>query len=203
MISERSCKIILLGDSGVGKTTLIHRYINQEFRADFKATIGVDFSSKTVIVGKRQVQLQMWDTAGEERFRSISPTFFRGTEACILVYDCTNRDSLNNLVVWRNDLIANVPQAAGKTFPFIVFANKSDLAAESGKVSKEEAEELLHFPVFEVSAKTGENIDDGFLKLSELYIEYAKESVHIVSLQGIDIGNEQNPGGADAKKCRC
>ncbi|OHT17105.1 small GTP-binding protein [Tritrichomonas foetus] len=196
-MTERVCKLIVLGDSGVGKTTLIHQFVNQEFRADFKSTIGADFSSKTCFVGKKQVQLQIWDTAGEERFHSIGPTFFRGTDSCILVYDRTNRSSLEHLEKWKNDLVTNVENASSPSFPFVIFANKSDLESEE-VVLKTEAEEMFkttdgnHYPVFEVSAKTGNNIEEGFLKLSELYVKYSQESVHTISLSGVDLTEENN-----------
>mgnify|MGYP001153341496 CR=1 FL=1 len=92
-MANRSCKLVVLGDSGVGKTTLIHKYVNNEFRADFKSTIGADFTAKEIVVENNyKIDLQIWDTAGEIRFHSVGAAFYRGTDACIIVYDVTSRD---------------------------------------------------------------------------------------------------------------
>lgn len=172
MSSPLSCKLIVLGDSGVGKTTIIHKFINQEFRADFKATIGADFSTKTCFAGNKQVELQIWDTAGEERFHSVGAAFYRGTDACILVYDITNHLSFERLDVWRKDLIEKA-DIDSTDFPFIIFANKCDLE-DQRQVSISEAESFANTyscMLFEVSAKSGQNVEKGFQTLAEQFLK--------------------------------
>ena len=171
-MTNRSCKLVVLGDSGVGKTTLINSYVNHEFCASFKATIGADFSSKQVTVGNDTVELCIWDTAGEERFHSIGSTFYRGADACLLVYDLTQRDSLNRLEYWMDDIVQKSGISNQDEFPFIVFGNKSDLV-ESRQIDPEAASKWVEakgWPHFMVSAKTSLNLDEGFQKIVEVYL---------------------------------
>ena len=176
--TAKALKIVVLGDTGVGKTTLINRYVNDEFRADFKATIGADFSSKTMEVDGQQVILQIWDTAGQERFHSVGAAFYRGTDACILVYDCTQTESFNRLEFWRDDLFSKSQMDPDEKFPIIIFSNKSDLVNQR-QVNHETAKQWAdqnNYELFEVSAKTGENIPEGFRKIVDIFLANAKET---------------------------
>ena len=101
-------KVIILGDSGVGKTSLMNQYVNNKFSEQYKATIGADFCTKDVTIDDKLVTLQIWDTAGQERFQSLGVAFFRGADACILVYDMTNPKSFESLDKWRKDFLQNV-----------------------------------------------------------------------------------------------
>ena len=100
--------MIILGDSGVGKTSLMNQYVNNKFSEQYKATIGADFCTKDVTIDDKLVTLQIWDTAGQERFQSLGVAFFRGADACILVYDMTNPKSFESLDKWRKDFLQNV-----------------------------------------------------------------------------------------------
>lgn len=90
-------KLIVLGDSGVGKTSLLNRYVRQEFSQNYRATIGADFLSKEITVDERHISLQLWDTAGQERFQSLGMAFYRGADCCMLVYDITNLKTFQSL----------------------------------------------------------------------------------------------------------
>lgn len=176
MESQKSCKIIILGDSSVGKTTLIHNFINEEYRADFKATLGMDLSTGFVTVDDQQVQIDIWDTAGTERFLSIGQQFYRGTDACILVADLTNHETLVHLRMWRDGIVDAIEMGDPLMFPFVIFANKADLS-ENRKVSSEELREfgkMYNCPVFEVSAKTGENVEEGFITVVRRFLEQSR-----------------------------
>ena len=176
--TAKTFKLVVLGDTGVGKTTLINRFVNDEFRADFKATIGADFSSKTMDVDGHQVILQIWDTAGQERFHSVGAAFYRGTDACILVYDCTQPESFNRLEFWRDDLFTKSGMQQDDKFPIIIFSNKSDLV-EQRQVNHEFAQQWAdqhHYRLFEVSAKTGINIPEGFRTIVDIFLANAKET---------------------------
>lgn len=193
-------KLVILGDSGVGKTTLIHRYVDSEFRADFKATIGADFNSKSITIDDTDVDLHIWDTAGEERFHSVGATFYRGTDACVLVYDVTQRESFNRLKTWEEDMFAKSGiERAG--FPIIVFGNKADLD-EQRQVSFEEGEHYgkqWGVPVLEVSAKSGVNLEEGFNKLVELYLQQNHEKKKVQ--EPICLNINQTVSNKEACKC--
>merc|ERR1711908_4932 len=95
-------KVIILGDSGVGKTSLMNQYVNKRFSGQYKATIGADFLTKEIMIDDKLVTIQIWDTAGQERFQSLGVAFYRGADACILVYDITNAKSFERLDMWRS-----------------------------------------------------------------------------------------------------
>ena len=99
-------KVIILGDSGVGKTSLMNQYVNRKFSNQYKATIGADFLTKDITLEDgRQVTLQIWDTAGQERFQSLGVAFYRGADACVLVYDVTSQNSFKTLETWRDEFL--------------------------------------------------------------------------------------------------
>ncbi|EAY16547.1 small GTP-binding protein, putative [Trichomonas vaginalis G3] len=173
----KTFKVVVLGDTGVGKTTLIHQFVNGEFIADFKATIGADFSSKIMTVDGQRIYIQIWDTAGQERFHAVGATFYRGTDACILVYDCTQVESFHRLSFWREDLFTKSQMEPDPKFPIIIFSNKSDLESQK-QVNIEDARQWAEqngYPLFEVSAKSGANVQDGFLKIIEIYLANSKD----------------------------
>ena len=135
---KKTLKIVILGDSGVGKTSLLGRYSTGKFTGQYKATIGADFLTKQNVVVTDQyaqrhlVTLQIWDTAGQERFQSLGVGFYRGADACLLVYDITDPHSLDNLDHWRKEFLDQVGgglQGLGDSsavFPFVVLGNKMD-----------------------------------------------------------------------------
>merc|ERR1712023_422714 len=125
-------KVIILGDSSVGKTSLMNMYVSRKFNNQYKATIGADFLTKEVMVthngDQRLVTMQIWDTAGQERFQSLGVAFYRGADACILVFDLTQKKSFDALTTWKEEfLIQSSPPGEPKAFPFVVLGNKSDL----------------------------------------------------------------------------
>ena len=91
-------KVLLLGDAAVGKTSVLNQFVNRDFAASYRATIGSDFLSRQIEIDDRFLTLQIWDTAGQERFKSLGPTFYRGTDCCIFVYDVTNPESFQQEV---------------------------------------------------------------------------------------------------------
>lgn len=122
-------KIIILGAQGVGKTSLMERFVAAKFSAQYKATIGADFSTKDVTVGNELITLQIWDTAGQERYQSLGTAFYRGADACVLVYDVSDAGSFNKLETWRKAFIDAADVKDPKDFPFVVLGNKADLEA--------------------------------------------------------------------------
>jgi Ras-related protein Rab-7A len=120
-------KVIILGDSGVGKTSLMNQYVNKKFTSQYKATIGADFLTKEVMVDDRLVTMQIWDTAGQERFQSLGVAFYRGADCCVLVYDVTNANTFKTLDSWRDEFLIQASPRDPENFPFVVIGNKIDL----------------------------------------------------------------------------
>lgn len=121
-------KIVVLGDSGVGKTTLLQQYVTQKATGHSKPTIGADFQKKEIMVDNQQVNLQLWDTAGQEKFQSLGYAFYRGADSCALVFDLTNRKSFDNLTKWKQGFLENAAPNDPQTYPFVLLGNKVDKA---------------------------------------------------------------------------
>jgi len=116
-------KMIIIGDSGVGKTNLILNFINEPFKDNYVATIGVDFKAKSINVDDKKVKLQIWDTAGQERYRTITETYYKGASAIILTYSINDRSTFDSLNKWIIQISEKTPPGV----PKIILANKSDL----------------------------------------------------------------------------
>ncbi|EEA06985.1 Rab7 GTPase protein, putative [Cryptosporidium muris RN66] len=158
-------KVIILGDSGVGKTSLMNQYVNKKFSMQYKATIGADFLTKDIVIDNKLVTLQIWDTAGQERFQSLGVAFYRGADCCALVYDMTNPKSFDGLEAWREEFLIQAAPKDPNCFPFVVIGNKLDLDQKSRKVSSQRALAWCkgkHIQYFETSAKNATNVDEAF-----------------------------------------
>ena len=116
-------KVIIIGDSGVGKTNIILTFVGQVFRENYVATIGVDFKAKTIAVDDKKVKLQIWDTAGQQRYRTITQTYYKGASAIILTYAIDSRQSFESLSKW----ILQIAEKAPPNVPKIIIANKKDI----------------------------------------------------------------------------
>ncbi|VDN48902.1 unnamed protein product, partial [Dibothriocephalus latus] len=117
-------KVIILGDSGVGKTSLMNQYVTQRFSNQYKATIGADFMTKETMVDDRVATLQIWDTAGQERFQSLGVAFYRGADCCVLVYDVTMPNTFKTLDSWRDEFLIQASPRDPENFPFVLIGNK-------------------------------------------------------------------------------
>jgi len=163
-------KLLMLGDASVGKTSLTHRYITGVFIDSPRLTIGVDFFSKKVrLANGKKAKLQIWDFGGEERFRFLLPTYSKGSNAALFLYDMTSQKSIESISVWLDIVRKN----AGN-IPIFLIGSKKDLAAHH-EVSSEYAQELAtkHSCArhMELSSKTGENVETSFELISELLLE--------------------------------
>lgn len=158
-------KLVFLGDQSVGKTSIITRFMYDNFDRHYQATIGIDFLSKTMYLEDRTVRLQLWDTAGQERFRSLIPSYIRDSSVAVVVYDVTNRASFLNTGKWVEDVRAE----RGNDVVICLVGNKTDLGNDKRQISTEEGEarakkEGLLF--MECSAKAGYNVKGLFRKLA-------------------------------------
>ena len=203
-------KVILIGDSGIGKTSIINRYVNNIYTEKYLCTIGVDFLTKSFEIEDVNIKLQIWDTAGMERYRQITTSYYRGANAAVIAFDLTNRKSFENIKKWINLYYEYSNPLISKSITIV--GNKSDLIAERS-VKSEEIEELLKintgFSYEEVSAKTGENIDSIFDKIALRLFKELKTTGNL-----LDIKDKNHSSGSyksinsfeliqKRKKCKC
>jgi len=157
-------KLLMLGDSGVGKTCLLVRFADDVFHESFMATIGIDLKSKVIELDGKKVKLQIWDTAGQERFRTITAAYYRGAMGIFICFDITDVNSFNNVRTWIQNLEKN---AAGKVSKILV-GTKADLE-EQRAVSQEDARALateFGMKYYETSSKNSEGVTEVFKELS-------------------------------------
>ena len=153
-------KVLMIGESGVGKTCLIQRFFKSEFSLHHLSTIAIDFKLKTINVDNSKIKLQIWDTAGQERFKGMTTSFFRGSDGIIISYSVADENSFKRINDWMNDIKIHAPNDV----QVILVANKSDLKEER-KITTDQGIELAKnygIPYFESSAKTGQNVDKLF-----------------------------------------
>ena len=163
--SESLFKILLLGDSGVGKSCIIIRYIENNFSINLMNSIGVDFKLKNIEIDSKKIKLQIWDTAGQERFKTITTSYYKGAHAILIVFDITDHDSFDHIRNW----MADIDKFAKEGVLRILVGNKCDLQNER-KVSVEEAKQIANkygIEYIETSAKDTINIDDLFISTAK------------------------------------
>lgn len=158
-------KLLLIGDSGVGKSSLLHRFADDDYKDDYISTIGVDFKIKTLEgPDGKQMKLQIWDTAGQERFRTITSSYYRGAHGIIIVYDITDSESFANVKQWLHEINRYASENVNK----LLVGNKSDLTSDR-QVSTEQGKELaesLKLDFVETSAKSNNNVTEVFHKMA-------------------------------------
>ncbi|KAJ3451822.1 ras-related protein rab11 [Anaeramoeba flamelloides] len=169
-------KLVLIGDSGVGKTNLLTRFCRNEFNIGSKMTIGVEFASKTMEIENTTLKAQVWDTAGQEKYRAITNTFYRGAKGALLVYSVTERQSFINLKNWLTELRENSP----KDITVMLIGNKIDLADNREVLTHEGTnfaeENNLNF--IETSAKDATNVEYAFLSiLTDIFEKNKKKEI--------------------------
>ncbi|XP_015204188.1 ras-related protein rab7 [Lepisosteus oculatus] len=169
-------KVILLGNSGAGKSSFMNQYVNRRFTNLYRATIGADFFTKDITVDDRPVSLQIWDTAGTERFQSLGGALYRGAHCCLLVFDVTSAASFAALDSWRREFMVQADPPDPQRFPFVVVGNKTDL--DNREVTGKRAQDWcaeLGAEYFEVSAKEDIDVDKPFLSAVRAALHYFKD----------------------------
>jgi Ras-related protein Rab-1A len=157
-------KLLLIGDSGVGKSCLLLRFADDTYTDSYISTIGVDFKIRNLDVDSKNIKLQIWDTAGQERFRTITSSYYRGAHGIIIVYDITDAESFNNVKTW----LSEIDKFASENVNKLLVGNKCDLAA-SRQVETQTAKDFaasLNIPFIETSAKTSANVEQAFVKMT-------------------------------------
>lgn len=158
-------KLLLIGDSGVGKTCVLFRFAEDQYNATFISTIGIDFKIRTIELEGKKIKLQIWDTAGQERFRTITTAYYRGAMGILLVYDITNEKSFDSIRNW----IRNIEEHASADVERMLVGNKCDMN-DKRQVSKERGEKLAieyGMKFMETSAKLNINIENAFITLAK------------------------------------
>jgi Ras-related protein Rab-11A len=157
---DYSIKLVVVGDSGVGKSNILSRFVQNEFNQDSKATVGVELSTKTFKVNDKVVKVHLWDTAGQERYKSITSAYYRGAKGAMIVYDITRPESFNNVDKWFNE----IREYGDKNVVIMMAGNKSDLSnLRSVDIKKaEDKSKTLGIPVMETSAFSSQNIQNAF-----------------------------------------
>ena len=175
-------KIMVIGESKVGKTSVIKKYTQNKFGGVYLTTVGVDFQDKIINIDDKKIRLQIWDTAGQERFRNITKNYFNSSNGFLLIYDITDKDSLEHLNFWSAQIQLNAPEKS----KCVLVGNKCDLEG-SRAVSTEEGKmyaEKNKIKFFETSAKDGTNINEVFEYIAnEIYKEEKTEMRSVTSSQ--------------------
>ena len=204
-------KYIIIGDSGVGKSNILLRYTTDKFNEEFQTTIGVEFGAKNIKINNKIFRIQIWDTAGQEMFRSITRGYYKNSVCACVVYDITNELSFENIKTWIEDCKKHSP----KTIQLVLIGNKVDLKDER-KISYEEGEIFAKkngMLFFETSAKTGININEIFensckeisKKIDNGFYDLNRDTcgikVGINNQESIVLDNNQSEKEKSKKKC--
>jgi small GTP-binding protein len=203
MAAEELLKILVIGESAVGKSCLLLRYTENHFTETFMTTIGVDFKTKFLTIDGKSVKLQIWDTAGQEKFRSITKAYYRGAHGILVVFDISRRDTFNQTKVW----IDSIRDSSADSTPIdvILVGNKCDLERA---VSREEGEALareFQLSYFETSAKEAVNVENAFVSLATMAL---KRRLQVGGKFSNTPGNNQvvvdgGPRTKGGEKCSC
>ena len=186
---EMMVKVILIGDSSVGKTNIMSKYLKNQFNENSKATVGVEFGAKIFKINNRNIKAQIWDTAGQEKYKAITGAYYKGSKGAFVVYDITRKETLYSVDKWINDLkVSGDPK-----INILLIGNKSDLE-DKREVFKEQGEEKAKSfgcAFLETSALSGDNIEQAFeLMISDIIKKYGNETLEEEDLGNVEKGEE-------------
>ncbi|CAH2248789.1 ras-related Rab-23 [Pelobates cultripes] len=194
---EVAIKVVVVGNGAVGKSSMIQRYCKGIFTKDYKKTIGVDFLERQIQINDEDVRLMLWDTAGQEEFDAITKAYYRGAQACVLVFSTTDRESFEAIASWREQVVAEVGD-----IPTVLVQNKIDLLDDTD-IKNEEAESLakkLKLRFYRTSVKEDLNVNEVFKYLADKYLQRLKrqtaEDTEVVHSSSNKIGVFNTAGGS-------
>ena len=188
-------KVLLIGDSGVGKSALLTRFTDRTFTESYMITIGVDFKIQTIKLDDKIIKLQLWDTAGQERFRTITSAYYRGANGIIIVFDLSDKETFDHVKIWMAEI-----ENYSNDVKLMLIGNKNDIEGSKRQVSYEDAKEFadkLGISYIETSAKTSINVKEAFINMAyELKQFYTNRSL-------LDIGTlHKNNTNIEIKKVK-
>ncbi len=193
-------KLILIGDSCVGKSNILLKYLKNQFNENSKTTVGVEFGTKNIIINNKRIKIQIWDTAGQERYRSITSAYYKGAKGALIVYDITRKNTFDNIDKWITDLKLN----GDKNICIIILGNKSDLI-DKREINKNDGikkAEMYKTAFLETSALNGDNISKAFDELIEQIVINNKNIFQDDNENEIDKGvNLNDEKNNNNKKC--
>ena len=178
--SSKTFKILTIGESGVGKTCILRRFVENKFLKNHLATIGIDFKTKTLNINNQEIKLKIWDTAGQERFRNITTQYYKGADGIVLIYDVTDDASYEKIRDWMEQILSNTKR---EDIGLVLLGNKCDM--EPRAVTEEQGNKMaeeLNVSYFETSALTGQGINEAFNELTR----------DIMKRKGVDNGGNEN-----------
>ncbi|XP_068159073.1 LOW QUALITY PROTEIN: ras-related protein Rab-18 [Drosophila tropicalis] len=199
-MADRAIKLLVIGESGVGKSSLIRRFVENKFDENHDVTIGMDFKSKVMNVDGIDYKVALWDTAGAERFRSLTPSFYRKALGAILVYDITNRDTLVKLEAWLAELDS---YSDNPNIAIIVVGNKID---QDRVVDRQEGRNFArkHRALFiETSARCDQFVSDVFKEIVEKIVSSEYFDNGQINSNGMEIGSNDSDLDGNASTCYC
>jgi Ras-related protein Rab-11A len=200
---EMMVKVIIIGDSSVGKTNIMSKYLKNQFLENSKATVGVEFGSKLFTINGHNIKAQIWDTAGQEKYKAITGAYYKGSKGAFVVYDITRKETFESVEKWINDLKV----AGDSKLTILLIGNKCDLE-DRRQVSKDQGEEKAKSfgcAFMETSAFSGDNISKAFeTMISEVYQKYGNENSEDDDLGAVEKGEDLKLDKAtDNKKKGC
>ena len=199
---EMMVKVILIGDSAVGKTNIMSKYLKNQFMEDSKATVGVEFGSKLFNINGHNIKAQIWDTAGQEKYKAITGAYYKGSKGAFVVYDITKKDTFDSVDKWIHDL----KSTGDPKMTIMIIGNKLDLEHKR-EVLKEQGEEKARSfgcAFLETSAFSGDNIEKGFeMMISEIFKKYGNDSLEDDDFGTVERGEDIKLEKKENKKKGC
>lgn len=195
---DESFKILVLGEGQVGKTCMLLRYIEDSFTNNHMMTIGIDFKIKILKIGDKLIKLQIYDTAGQERFKTITKTFYKGAQGIVLAFDLSTYSTFRNMDNW----IKQIQSCAQKNVSIVLVGNKCDIANRN--VTQKEATNFASdngLTYFETSAKTGHNINEVFEFLTKEIIKNKESTPNILTKSMVLTNDNNDSKNKEKKKC--
>ena len=195
-------KVVIVGDTSVGKTNLVKRFINNSFSKETKATVGVEFMSQSYIIDNKIYKVELWDTAGQERYKAITAAYYKGAKGALIVYDVTSKETFDNVDKWHNDLTTK----GSPNINIVIVGNKTDLKDKiviNTDMSQKKAQ-FLQVPFMETSALDASNVKEAFyLLIQKMYLSLINKSKEEKKPDNIEEGVNINLEKKEDEKKGC